>query len=155
MNYLELGPIGAWIGASWSRHLSFLGKRKILRCPLFLKKNAIHLFSNLRITELVDLYHSSEGNQTDEGVLGYHRQRHDKVVLETLELVLVHASIDDKQKDGAGNRPLLRKRVFDRRKVWNKLAWAVLLGCPCVRLRKRISIEAEVTRPDFRCVVNL
>jgi len=83
------------------------------------KKHAIRLFQKSRITEFVDLHHSSESNQTDEGVLGYHRQRHDKVVLETLELFLVHASIDDEQKDGTGNRPLLRKRVLDRREVRN------------------------------------
>ena len=106
-------------------------------------------------TELVDLHHSSESDQTNEGVLGYHGQRHDKVVLETLQLILVHASINNKQKNRSRNGPLLGKSVLNCREVRDQLTRTMLFSRTCVRLWKGIAVETEVTCPDLGCIVDL
>jgi hypothetical protein len=52
----------------------------------------------------------AEGDEAYHGVWGHHAERHDERVLERLQLILVEAQIDDKQKNGA-DRLVLRQLI--------------------------------------------
>ena len=97
----------------------------------------------------------SKRNQSNEGVVRHEVETLLQRVLELVEILVLHARVDYKQKDGLASffiRELVLERSVGRYEFGRKvlLAYAVrVVG------RKVVSRETEGARPQFAVKVNL
>jgi hypothetical protein len=78
-------------------------------------------------SELMDLHHLSESDETNESVWWQQAQGHRQRILQGGKFFFVHASVDDKQEDWRHARSA-RNGVFNSTESWDQLSWLMLLG---------------------------
>jgi hypothetical protein len=99
-------------------------------------------------------YHGAESDQSNKSMGRQQAQADDDAVLQRLEVVLVHAGVDDKDEDG---RDLSRsgQRVLDRRILGQQLGGQVGSGDVLVVGGKAVALEAEGADPQLATHINL
>ena len=93
-----------------------------------------------------DTYHGAECDEANEGVWGDKAQANNQCVAKSLQILLLQASVDDKQKDG-GNRSSAREGVFDSREFREQLRREVGVRDVLVMWGERVSLQTEGANP--------
>ena len=101
-----------------------------------------------------DTYHGAECDEANEGVWGDKAQANNQCVAKSLQILLLQASVDDKQKDG-GHRCRAGKRVFDGGVFGQELSRQIGIGDILVVRRECITLQAERADPEFTTDINL
>lgn len=101
-----------------------------------------------------ETHHGAKGDESDQSVRGQQAETDDKRVAKSLEFILVHAGIDDKQEDG-GHRCAAREGVFDGSELGQQFGWEVGVGDIFVVGRERVALQAEGTDPKLSTDINL
>ena len=91
-------------------------------------------------------YHGAIGDQTNEGMRRQQAQTDDQRILEGLEVILVHAGIDDVQKDG-WDLSTPRECVLNGRVLGQQLCWKVGIGDVAVVRRELVTMQTEWANP--------
>lgn len=99
-------------------------------------------------------YHSSESDETDQGIWGQQTQANDQSLSQSLELVLVDTGIDHVKEDG-WDLGRSRKGVFDSGVLRQQLGRQVGSRDILVVRRERVSLKTEWTDPELSTDVNL
>jgi hypothetical protein len=99
-------------------------------------------------------HHGAESDQADEGIGREEAERGHKGLAESVELVLVNASVDDVEEDGR-HRGRARESVLDGRVLWQQLGRQVGLRDLLVVRRERVTLKTERADPHFAADINL
>eukprot|EP00050_Salpingoeca_kvevrii_P010417 m.8300 g.8300 ORF g.8300 m.8300 type:complete len:330 (+) comp2844_c0_seq1:1736-2725(+) len=98
--------------------------------------------------QLVELDCSAERDQANKRVGRKKAERHDKRLLERLEILLVHAQVHNKEKHGWDGR-LARQSVLNGRELVNELGGKVGLGDALVVGREHVPLLAKDADPEL------
>lgn len=99
-------------------------------------------------------HHGTEGDQSHEGVWGKQTETDDEGVAESLEFILVHACVDDKE-EGGWYCGAAREGVFDSGELGQQFGGKVGVGYVFVVGRECIALQAEGTDPKLSANINL
>lgn len=99
-------------------------------------------------------HHGAESDQADEGIGREEAERGHKGLAESVELVLVNASVDDVEEDGR-HRGGARESVLDGRVLWQQLGREVGLRDLLVVGREGVALQTEGTDPHLATDINL
>lgn len=101
-----------------------------------------------------ETYHGTEGNESHQGVRGKQTETDYERVAESLEFILVHACVDDKEERGwyCG---AAREGVFDGGELGQQFGGEIRVGDVFIVRGEGIALQAEGTDPKLSANINL
>ena len=111
-------------------------------------------FVALCVSEFVHLGHSTEGDETYQGVGREKTQADDESITESFEVFFVETCVDYEDEDG-GNLGGAREGVLNGRVFSEELGWEVGIRDILVVRRECVALKTKGTYPEFAADVDL
>jgi hypothetical protein len=99
-------------------------------------------------------YHCAIGDQTDKCVRRKQTQANHQRVLQSLQIILVHAGVHDIQEDGR-DLSTSCQCVFNGRVLSQQLGWKIGVGDVAVVRRELVAVQTERADPELPARIDL
>lgn len=99
-------------------------------------------------------YHGAIGDQTDKCMRRKQTQADHQRILQSLEIILVHASVHDIQEDGR-DLSTSCECIFNGRVLSQQLGWKVGVGNVAIVRRELVAVQTERADPELPARIDL